>query len=161
MSEWLHWGRVTHICVSKLTIIGSDNGLSPEQRQAIIWTNAGMLLIGALGTNFSEISIEIHQFFYSSKCIRICLQICGHFVWERWVNNNWNINMIKALHDGPIIRTIHQWPQCIHKVFPSHDLIMFSFTKMCLKVLSAKCCSFRLGLNVLTTFLQHGTSRSK
>ena len=24
-----HWGRVTHICVSKLTIIGSDNGLSP------------------------------------------------------------------------------------------------------------------------------------
>ena len=24
-----HWGRVTHICVSKPTIIGSDNGLSP------------------------------------------------------------------------------------------------------------------------------------
>ena len=31
-----HWGRVTHICVSKLTIIGSDNGLSPERRQANI-----------------------------------------------------------------------------------------------------------------------------
>ena len=26
---YTHWGRVTHICVSKLTIIGSDNGLSP------------------------------------------------------------------------------------------------------------------------------------
>ena len=25
-----HWGRETHICVSKLTIIGSDNGLSPD-----------------------------------------------------------------------------------------------------------------------------------
>ena len=50
-----HWGRVTHICVGKLTIIGSDNGLSPERRQAIIWTNAGILLIGPLGTNFSEI----------------------------------------------------------------------------------------------------------
>ena len=25
----IHWGRVTHICVSELTIIGSDNGLSP------------------------------------------------------------------------------------------------------------------------------------
>ena len=24
-----HWGRVTHICVIDLTIIGSDNGLSP------------------------------------------------------------------------------------------------------------------------------------
>ena len=50
-----HWGRVTHICVGKLTIIGSDNGLSPERRQAIIWTNAEILLIGPLGTNFSDI----------------------------------------------------------------------------------------------------------
>ena len=40
-----HWGRVTHICVTKLTAIGSDNGLSPARRQAIIWTNAGILLI--------------------------------------------------------------------------------------------------------------------
>ena len=57
-----HWGRVTHICVSKLTIIGSDNGLSPDRRQAIIWTNAGLLLIGPLGTNFREILIEILTF---------------------------------------------------------------------------------------------------
>ena len=54
-----HWGRVTHICVSKLPIISSDNGLSPGRRQAIIWTNAGILLIGPLWTNFSEILIEI------------------------------------------------------------------------------------------------------
>ena len=57
-----HWGRVTHICVSKLTSVGSDNGLSPGRRQAIIWTNAGILLIGPLGTNFSENLIEIHIF---------------------------------------------------------------------------------------------------
>ena len=81
-----HWGRVTHICVGKLTIIGSDNGLSPEQRQAIIWTNAGILLIGPLETNFSEILIEIQT---------------------------------------------------------------FSLKKIRLKISSAKCCSFRLGLNVL------------
>ena len=55
-----HWGRVTHICVSKLTIIGSDNGLSPGWRQAIIWTNAGILLIGTLRTNFSEILGKIN-----------------------------------------------------------------------------------------------------
>ena len=53
-----HWGRVTHICVSKITIIASDNGLSPGRRQAIIWINAGILLIGSLGTKFSEIYIE-------------------------------------------------------------------------------------------------------
>ena len=63
-----HWGRVTHICVSKLTIIGSDNGLASGQRQAIIWTNAGMLLIGPLGIN-NEILIRIHTF--SFKKIRL------------------------------------------------------------------------------------------
>ena len=57
-----HWGRVTHICVSKLTIIGSDNGLSPGRRQAIIWNNTGLLLIEPFGTNFSEISIGIQRF---------------------------------------------------------------------------------------------------
>ena len=53
---------MTHICVVNLIIIGSDNGLSPDRRQAIILTNAGILLIGTLGTNFSEILIEIHTF---------------------------------------------------------------------------------------------------
>ena len=32
------WGRVTHICISKIASIGSDNGLSPGWHQAIIWT---------------------------------------------------------------------------------------------------------------------------
>ena len=50
------------ICISKLNIIGSDNGLSPGWHQAIIWTNDGILLIGTLETNFSEIFIEIHIF---------------------------------------------------------------------------------------------------
>ena len=45
---------MTHICIGNLTIIGSDNGLSSGQHQAIAWTNVGILLIGPLGTNFSE-----------------------------------------------------------------------------------------------------------
>ena len=57
-----HWSRVTHICVGNLTIIGPDNGLSPGRRKAIIWTNAGILLIGPWGTNCSEIWIGIHTF---------------------------------------------------------------------------------------------------
>ena len=57
-----HWGRVTYICVSKLTIIGSDNGLSPDRRKAIIWTNVGILLNEPLRTNFSEILFEIYTF---------------------------------------------------------------------------------------------------
>ena len=45
----------------KLSITGSDNGLSSDRRQAIIWTNASILIIGTLGTNFNEILIEIHK----------------------------------------------------------------------------------------------------
>ena len=58
-----HWGRVTHICVGKLIIIGSDNDLSPDRRQAIIWANAALLLsIGSLRTYFSENLIKMQQF---------------------------------------------------------------------------------------------------
>ena len=49
-----------HICVSKLTIIGSDNGLSPDWRQSSISTDPGILLIGPLGTIFTGILIEMH-----------------------------------------------------------------------------------------------------
>ena len=51
-----------HMCVSKLTTIGSDNGLSPGRRQAIIWTNAVILLIRPLGTSFSEILLKMYIF---------------------------------------------------------------------------------------------------
>ena len=66
-----HWGRVTHRCVSKLTIIDSDNGFSPGRRQAIIWTNAGMLLIEYSGTNFSEISIGIQTFSFRKMHLKM------------------------------------------------------------------------------------------
>ena len=66
-----HWGWVTHICVGNLTIIGSDNGLSPGRRQAIIWTKAGILLIGPLGTNFSENSIEILTFSFTKMRLKV------------------------------------------------------------------------------------------
>ena len=56
-----------HICVSKLTITGSDNGSSPGRHPAIIWTNAGILLIRTSGTNFSEILIEIQTFFFQEN----------------------------------------------------------------------------------------------
>ena len=57
-----HWGWVTHIRANRLTIIGLSNGLWPGRRQAIIWTNAGILLIGPLGTNLSGILIKIYTF---------------------------------------------------------------------------------------------------
>ena len=66
-----HQGRVTHICISKLTIIGSDNGLSPGWRQAIIWTSAAILLIRPMGTNFSEILIVIYTFSFEKMHLKM------------------------------------------------------------------------------------------
>ena len=66
-----HWGRVTHICVRKLNSIDSDNGRSPGRRQAIIWTNAGILLIRTIGTNFSGILSEIHTFSFKKMHLKM------------------------------------------------------------------------------------------
>ena len=66
-----HWGRGTHICVGNLTIIDPDNGLSPGRRQAIIWINAGILLIGPWGTNYSEILIGIQTFSFKKMNLKM------------------------------------------------------------------------------------------
>ena len=44
-----NFGRETHICVRGRDI-DSDNGLLPVRCQVIIWTNAGLILTGPLGT---------------------------------------------------------------------------------------------------------------
>ena len=64
VKPWTHWGRVTHICASKIIIIGSDNGLARTRCQAIIWSNAGILLIRTLGTNFIEILSKVNTFWF-------------------------------------------------------------------------------------------------
>ena len=62
---------MTQICVSKLATTGSVNGLSSGRRQAIIWTNAGILLIAPLGTNFSEILIKIYAFSFNTMRLKM------------------------------------------------------------------------------------------
>ena len=69
-----HWGRATHICIGNLTIFSSGNGLSPGRRQPIIWTNAKIFFKGPLGTNFIEISIEIHTFSLKEMSLNCRLQ---------------------------------------------------------------------------------------
>ena len=61
------------------TIIDSDNGLSPGRRQAIIWTNAGVLLIGPLEANFSEILIDIYTFSFKKILLKMSSGNDGHF----------------------------------------------------------------------------------
>ena len=49
-------------------IIGWNNGLSPDRRQTIIWTNDGILLIRSLGTNFV---IEIQAFSFKKMHLKM------------------------------------------------------------------------------------------
>ena len=98
---------MTHICVSKLNIIGSDNGLSPGRRQAIIWTNTGILLIWPSGTNFSEMLIEIHTFSFKKMHVKMssvkrrpfCLGLHDDII--KWKN---------FLHYWPFVQGIHRSP---------------------------------------------------
>ena len=66
-----HCDRTTHGCDGYLTIIDSDNGFSPGRRQAIIWTDAGIFLIGPLGTNFGESLVEIHTFSFKQMHLKM------------------------------------------------------------------------------------------
>ena len=80
-----HWGRVTHISVSRLTIIGSDNGLSPNigsenglspnRHQFIIWTKVGTSLIGP----WEQTSVK---FYYLNVYIFIQENAFENVVWE-------------------------------------------------------------------------------
>ena len=83
-----HWGQVTHICASKLTIMSSDNGLSPGRGQAIIWTNARTLLIWPLGTNFSEILIEIYIFSFKKTHLKMSS--------GKWLTSCLGLNVLKV-----------------------------------------------------------------
>ena len=62
---------ILDLCVNKLTNIGSDSSLSSDQCQAIIWTNVEILIIGLLGTNFSEILMEINKFSFKKMYLKL------------------------------------------------------------------------------------------
>ena len=125
-----HWGRVTHICVSELTIIGSDNGLSPGRRQAIIWTSAGILIIRTLGTNFSEDFSKIGGFSFKKMhlkmpakwgrfCLRLnVLKVALDFILKGifFPNNN---------HAAKYNMTLTQWRRamqiCVREISPQQN----------------------------------------
>ena len=62
------------------TNLDSDNGLLTERRQAIIWTNVGILLIGPLRTNVSEFLIWIHTFSFKKMHLKTASANWRHFV---------------------------------------------------------------------------------
>ena len=157
-----------HIILSKLIeakwhivnygIIGSDNGLSPGQCQAIIWSNAG-LLIGLSGTNFNEISIKIHPFSFKKINLKKCI-----YVWRIvdslrpsdaiWHHRTWS----KLVQIMPIQHQAITWNNFDYlSVAPSWinfskiwQIKISSFKKINFKVLSATWQPCYSDLSVLT-----------
>ena len=63
-------------------------GIAPDQRQDIIWTNAEML-IGPLGTNFSEILIAIHIFHKKNTFKNVVWKMAAILSRLQCVNHQW------------------------------------------------------------------------
>ena len=76
-----HWGRVTHICVGKLSIIGSDNGLSPGRRQAIIWKKCSNIVNWTLRNKVQwNLNPNSYIFIQENVSEKYRLESSGHFV---------------------------------------------------------------------------------
>ena len=100
----------TYASVNK-AIIGSDNGLPPVRRQAIIWTNAG-ILIGSLETHFGEIWIEIWYILLKMPAIFIREKLKLKETWEKEADHLCAVKLIMltpnsfSKHKTAVARTI-------------------------------------------------------
>ena len=146
-----HWERVTHICVSKLTIIGSDNGLSPGRREVIIWTYDGTLLIGHLETNFSEILIEIHTFLFKNVVRKMVVILSRSQCVKHW----WLMAHIYASMNRVFFGSATRLPSIRRQAITWNDTDLLSTESMgtnlnlsqynALNIPSTKCLSFCSG----------------
>ena len=88
---WKYWFTylplVPHIyaSVNRVSIV-SDNGLLPIRHQAILWTNAGVLSIGPIRTNFSEILIKIKIFIHKNASENIVCEMVAILSRGNWIN---------------------------------------------------------------------------
>ena len=100
--------------------------ISPGRHQAIIWTNAGVLLIGPLGTNFNGILIDSHAFSFKKWFWKCHLWIAGILSREGWVEGNPCCLVVQEQHDkisrsDIYIRAIHWY----------HQYCKFSILRQC------------------------------
>ena len=144
-----HWGRMTHICVSKLSIIGSDNNLLTGQREAIIWNNDRKLSISPLGIYFSEILIGIqtlsfrkmHLKMLSTKWHPFYLGLsllkygdCKIMVWH--VLSGSPISLVVLLYSSSNYNLSHWW-QVMHRdakcIWQFETIMIYLYTNISFK----------------------------
>ena len=146
---------MTHICVSKLTTIGSDNGLSPGRHQAIFWTNAGIMFIGSLGTNSSEILSEIYTFSFKKMHLKMSSGKFRPFCLGLSV-----LRLASILkHQTELRCTLHLLDE--YSLYKWHRNTIKCLSRGCLYISCMTCGFFAYSVSnverVLTWFCLHGT----
>ena len=125
VSTLIDWGPVTHIYVSNLTGIGSDNSLLPGQRHVIIWTDAGLLLIGPSETDFNEILIKNHTFSFKKIYLKMSPDSKVHGanmgpIWGRQDQGGPQVGPMNfAIWVVRKMTAILFWPPCVNILRPS------------------------------------------
>ena len=104
--QWVNSLRQTDTCMHQQTNHHWFRyGFSPGRRHAIIWTNAGILLIGPSGTNFSEILTKIYTFSSKKMLLKLssgkwgpfCLCLmCWYWQVRQWYRNCWILKRIRT-----------------------------------------------------------------
>ena len=90
-----HWGRLTHICVSKLTIAGSDNGLSPSRPQAIIWTKCWNIVNWTHGSKIQwNFNRSLYIFIKKSAFQYVFWKMAGIFLSASVLNMYWTRSLL-------------------------------------------------------------------
>ena len=119
-----HWGQVTHIWVNEFTIIHSDYGLLPGRPQAIIWTNAWILLIRTLGTHCSEIVIRNETFAFKKMHLKISS--------AKWRSFCLSLNVLSIIKKLYTLNNIGSWWWISGEVIINRLKLNYMYSK-CLK----------------------------
>ena len=114
------------MCHQSLTIISSNNGLAPTRRQAIIWTNAGILLILTLGASLGEILNKIHAFSFT----KMHLETPSVKWWQFCLGLNvLNLKKMENTQFYAVPLPTHSWCLCIkHLSRPPHKVVRSTVT---------------------------------
>ena len=86
------------------SIIGLDNGLAPNRRQAIIWTNDGLCfchIYASLGLN----ELKFHRLPRCKKVTYACTSLCTHFIDSMWPSDAlWQEKIIAVSSRGQWVK---------------------------------------------------------
>ena len=136
---WLtHWGRVTHIYVDKLTIIGSDNGLSPEQRQAIIWNQCWNIVNRTLGNKLQwNLNRNSNIFIEENTFENVICEMLFNSSWPQSVKISLKLVHRRPINNNPELVQIMTWSRSGNKPLPEImmvTLLMYIYICVCVSL---------------------------